>query len=160
MSETIIISLGIILMLAGIVGCVLPILPGLLLSFGGLSLYYFAAEQDYWSVLFWGFAILVLASLLLNYLIPIQLTKRYGGSRWSNYMGMLGMVLGFFLPVPFGFLLGMILGVFITEYAISNDLPKALNASKGALMGFLLSTFFNLSLACAMLVSVLWDVIF
>jgi uncharacterized protein len=160
MSESLVVILSLLLIVVGIVGCILPILPGILLSFGGLALYYFFGETPYWSWLFYSFTLLSLASLALNYLIPIRYTKKYGGSRWSNYMGMVGMLLGFFIPIPFGFLVGMILAVLLTEYFITNDWPKAIQASKGALIGFLLSTFFNLSLALAMLISVVWRLVF
>lgn len=65
----------------------------------------------------------------------------------------------FFIPVPFGFLIGMFLGVFVGELLHdASDKKKAWNSTKGALIGFLYGTGFNFIVGVAMLVTVLLDI--
>ena len=78
--DALLVILGIVCIIAGIVGSVLPALPGLPLSYGGILLLHFT-EKIQFSVeflIFW--AIIVIAVSLLDYYIPIWGTKIFGGS--------------------------------------------------------------------------------
>jgi hypothetical protein len=109
----------------------------------------------------WIFGFLTLISVVLNYLIPAKVTKKYGGTNWGSIGSVIGTFAGmFFIPVPFGFLIGMFLGVFLGELLHDmNDKKKAFNAMKGAFLGFLYGTGFNLVVAVAMFLVVLLDII-
>ncbi len=161
MEQNFIAILSLIIIGVGVLGTFLPVLPGVALSFGGLLLYKFLANPLFSWVYIAIFGVLVLASTLLNYLIPMKITRKYGGSRYGSIGGLLGTFAGiFFIPIPFGFLIGMILGVFAGELLHDKtDKQKALNATKGALMGFLYGTGFNLLVGIAMFSIVLIDLI-
>ena len=74
------------------------------------------------------FGILTLISLVLNYIIPIKTSEKYGGSNYGKYGGFIGTIVGLFFP-PLGFLIGMLLGVFLGELLHDrNDKQKALEA--------------------------------
>ncbi len=104
MNETVIYILSIILLVVGILGTFLPVLPGLLLSFCGLLIYKFGAEADLSMAYIWIFGFLTAISILLNYIIPAKTTKKYGGTRWGSIGSIVGTFFGmFFIPVPFGF---------------------------------------------------------
>ncbi|WOC53001.1 hypothetical protein BPO_2354 [Bergeyella porcorum] len=162
MNETVIYILSIILLVVGILGTFLPVLPGLLLSFCGLLIYKFGADTDLPMVYIWIFGILTAISSVLNYIIPAKTTKKYGGTRWGSIGSVVGTFLGmFFIPIPFGFLIGMFLGVFIGELLHDNrDMNKALNATKGSLLGFLYGTGFSFVVGLAMLTVVVWNMLF
>ncbi|MRM83336.1 DUF456 domain-containing protein [Riemerella anatipestifer] len=150
--------ISIIVVIIGILGTILPVLPGILLSFAGVLLYKFSTDSNLSMVYIWIFGFFSLASLVLNYLIPAKLNKRYGGTKWGSIGSIIGTLVGFFLPIPFGFLIGMFLGVFIGEMLHdSKNYLKAYNSTKGAFIGFLASSLFNFSLGLAMLFVVLWD---
>lgn len=79
---TILASLIIIL---GIIGCILPALPGPILVYGGLLILQATGHQPFESsfLIVWG-AINVVV-LVLDYVIPVLGTKALGGSKWGNW---------------------------------------------------------------------------
>jgi uncharacterized protein YqgC (DUF456 family) len=160
METSLIQLLCIILLIVGILGTVLPVLPGLLLSLCGLLVYKFGTDAPLSMVHIWIFVFLTAISVVLNYVIPAKTTRKYGGTRWGSIGSIIGTIAGMFLiPVPFGFLIGMFLGVFVGELLHdANDKKKAWNSTKGALIGFLYGTGFNLIVGLAMFLVVLIDI--
>lgn len=160
METSLIQLLCIILLIVGILGTVLPVLPGLLLSLCGLLIYKFGTDAPLSMVYIWIFVFLTAISVVLNYVIPAKTTRKYGGTRWGSIGSIIGTIAGMFLiPVPFGFLIGMFLGVFVGELLHdANDKKKAWNSTKGALIGFLYGTGFNLIVGLAMFLVVLIDI--
>lgn len=160
METSLIQLLCIVLLIVGILGTVLPVLPGLLLSLCGLLIYKFGTDAPLSMVYIWIFVFLTAISVVLNYVIPAKTTRKYGGTRWGSIGSIIGTIAGMFLiPVPFGFLIGMFLGVFIGELLHdANDKKKAWNSTKGALIGFLYGTGFNLIVGLAMFLVVLIDI--
>ena len=160
METSLIQLLCIILLIVGILGTVLPVLPGLLLSLCGLLIYKFGTDAPLSMVYIWIFVFLTAISVVLNYVIPAKTTRKYGGTRWGSIGSIIGTIAGIFLiPVPFGFLIGMFLGVFVGELLHdANDKKKAWNSTKGALIGFLYGTGFNLIVGLAMFLVVLIDI--
>lgn len=154
--DIILMIISFVLLFLGIVGAVLPVLPGLVFSYGGLLIYKFGTDNNLWIGYIWIFGVLLIISTVLNYVLPAGLNRKYGGSRWGSIGSFLGMLVGiFFIPIPFGFLIGMLAGVFIAEWLRSTKEPKkAARAMKGAMIGFIISTGANLTLAIAMLLVV------
>jgi uncharacterized protein YqgC (DUF456 family) len=104
--------------------------------------------------------VLTALSAVLNYVIPARTNRKYGGTRWGSVGSVVGTLVGmFFIPIPFGFLIGMFLGVFIGELLHdSTDKKKAFNSTKGALIGFIYGTGFNFIVGVAMLLVVIIDI--
>ena len=161
MDQNILALISLLLIGIGILGTFLPVLPGLIFSFAGVLLYKFGANPEFsiWYVIIFG--ILTIVSVILNYVIPLKTTEKYGGSNYGKIGGFLGTIIGFFfIPIPFGFLIGMFLGVFLGEILHDrNDKQKAFNATKGALIGFIYGTGFNLLVGLAMFLVVLINMI-
>ncbi|QCX54039.1 DUF456 domain-containing protein [Elizabethkingia sp. JS20170427COW] len=154
-------AIAIILLLAGLAGTILPVLPGLIFSYIGLVLYTFWGGGTLPTYYLWIFGALLLLSSIFNYLLPARLNKKYGGSRWGSIGSVIGTILGLiFIPLPLGFLIGMILGVFIAELLHdSQDTHKALQSVKGAFIGFIMSTGLGFAIGFSALVLVVWDFI-
>lgn len=152
---------SIVLLVLGILGTFLPILPGLLLSLCGLLIYKFGTDADLSMAYIWIFSALTAVSIVLNYVIPAKTTRKYGGTRWGSVGSVVGTLAGmFFIPLPFGFLIGMFLGVFIGELLHdASDKKKAWNSTKGAFIGFIYGTGFNFIVALAMFLVVLFDIL-
>ena len=150
----------IILLILGIIGTILPVLPGLLLSLCGLLIYKFGTDTPLSMIYIWIFVFLTLISVVLNYVIPARTTRKYGGTRWGSIGSFVGTLVGmFFIPIPFGFLIGMFAGVFVGELLHdAKDKKKAWNSTKGALIGFVYGTGFNLIVGLAMFLVVLLDI--
>lgn len=161
MDYTLIYLASIVLLVLGILGTFLPILPGLLLSLCGLLIYKFGTNADLSMAYIWIFSALTAVSIVLNYVIPAKTTRKYGGTRWGSVGSVVGTLAGmFFIPLPFGFLIGMFLGVFIGELLHdASDKKKAWNSTKGAFIGFIYGTGFNFIVALAMFLVVLFDIL-
>ena len=136
---------AIILGVLGIVGSIVPALPGPPLSWFGLLLmflrsHFYAAGDPFSStaLLIWlGITILV---TVLDYIVPSWMTKISGGSKYAGWGATTGLVLGMFIP-PVGIILGTLLGAFLAElvFADKNGWESAKSAL-GAFMGFLCGT--------------------
>jgi uncharacterized protein YqgC (DUF456 family) len=160
MGDSLILLISIVLLILGIIGTFLPVLPGLLLSICGLLIYKFGGNSDLSMWWIWIFSILTILSTVLNYIIPAKTNKKYGGTRYGSIGSFVGTILGIiFIPIPFGFLIDMFAGVFFGELLHDfNDKKKAFNSMKGAFIGFLYGTFFNFLVALAMFLVVLFDI--
>ncbi|MCD0455460.1 DUF456 domain-containing protein [Chryseobacterium sp. LC2016-27] len=159
MDHSLISFLSIVLLILGILGTFLPVLPGLVLSLAGLLIYKYGTDSDLSMLYIWAFVILTLASAILNYIIPAKTNRKYGGTRWGSIGSVVGTIVGIFLPIPLGFLVGMFAGVFIGELLHdSKDMNKALRSTKGAFIGFIYGTGFSLVVGIAMLLVVILDI--
>ena len=138
--DILLLLLGLICMALGIIGAFLPILPGPLTGWLGLLLLSFttAVPKD-WTFL--GITLTVAIFVwIIDYFIPAMGTKRFGGSKYGVYGTMIGLVIGLFTPIPFGMLIGAFVGAFIGETVFDKkETDKALKASFGSLLGFLVS---------------------
>src|SRR5690606_31100447 len=105
--------LCIILLVLGILGTFLPVLPGLVLSFCGLLIYKYGTDSDLSMLYIWAFGILTAISAVLSYVIPAKTNRKYGGTRWGSIGSVIGTIAGMLTPIPLGFLIGMFAGVFI-----------------------------------------------
>lgn len=154
--------IALVLLLGGFLGTFLPILPGLLLSICGLLIFKFGTENTMPMMYVWIFVLLTIASTVLNYVIPAKTNKKYGGTRYGSIGSFVGTLLGLFLiPIPLGFLIGMLLGVFIGELLHDfSDTKKAFNSMKGALIGFVYGTGFNMMVGLAMFLVVGYYIFF
>lgn len=160
MDHSLISFLSIILLILGILGTFLPVLPGLVLSLAGLLIYKYGTDSDLSVLYIWAFVILTLASVVLSYVIPAKTNRKYGGTRWGSIGSVIGTIVGIFIPIPLGFLVGMFAGVFIGELLHdSKDMNKALQSTKGAFIGFIYGTGFSLVVGIAMLLVVILDIV-
>ena len=132
--------LGFVLVLLGIVGSFLPVLPGPLTGwFGLLVLHLTSVIPMNWTYL--GITLAVAVFIwILDYIIPGMGTKKFGGSRYGVYGTTIGLILGLLSPIPFGILIGAFLGAFVGELIYdSKDTRRALKASLGSFIGLLAS---------------------
>jgi uncharacterized protein YqgC (DUF456 family) len=134
--------LGFILVLLGIIGSFLPVLPGPLTSWFGLLTLHFSKQISMnWTFLGITLAVAILI-WVLDYIIPAVGTKRFGGSKYGAYGTTIGLIIGIFIPIPFGILIGGFLGALIGELIYdSKNTNRATKAAFGAFLGFLASSF-------------------
>ena len=141
--DIVLLVLGFVLMLTGILGSFLPVLPGTPVSWLGLLLLHLttAVPDDWW---FLGITLVVaLVVFAMDYLIPALGTKKFGGTR----AGMIGTTLGLVVAIVFPILgiLGIIIwpfvGAFLGELLNKADQKSALKAAFGSFIGFLTGTF-------------------
>jgi len=133
--------LGFLLTLLGIAGSFLPVLPGPITGWVGLLLLHLtkAVPMDY---TFLGITLAVAVIIwILDYIIPSMGTKKYGGTKYGAVGTTFGMIVGFLIPIPLGFIIGAFVGAFIGELIHDkNDYHKAGKGAIGSFWGFLAST--------------------
>lgn len=140
--DSLLLIIGFMLMIMGFFGSFMPVLPGLSLSWFGLVLLYFtnAVPANYW-ILGITFMFTVMISIL-DYLIPAKGTQKFGGSSYGIWGTNIGLIVGIFAPIPFGFIIGPFVGAFIGELIYDyKDHSRALKAATGSFIGFLASSF-------------------
>jgi len=132
---------GILLILLGIIGSFLPILPGPPISWVGLLMLHLttAIPQDWW---FLGItAAVALAIFALDYVIPVVGTKKFGGTKAGMIGTTIGLIVGLLAPIPGGIIIGPFAGAFLGELSNKADNKTALKAAFGSFLGFLTGTF-------------------
>lgn len=133
-----IIVISIILLFLGVIGSVLPIVPGPPLSFLALLfLHFFTPFQLNEDVLIY-FGVAAAVITFLDYWLQIYSVKVFGGGRASTLGVIAGIIFGIFLFPPFGVIIGPFIGAYIGAAIESDfDLIKSFKIAFGSLIGFL-----------------------
>lgn len=153
-------------MLVGIVGSILPVIPGTPLSWIGLILLHLAPsiEFDWWLIVITG--VIAIAIYILDYVIPSIGTKKFGGSKAGVWGTLIGLFVGILAPIPAGIILGPFVGALIGEMVFNGTEGKqAVKAAFGSFFGFMTSTFLKffativyLGIFLYLVIWVYWDV--
>ncbi len=145
MLEILAILIGSLLMLLGLIGSVLPILPGPPLSFIGLFLLAlvknFSPPLTPARVLLLG--IVTILMVAMDYVLPLLGAKRYGSSKWGVWGSVLGMLIGMFLS-PLAVLLGSFFGAVVAEWLAGKTKGESFRAGWGVMVGTLFATIVRL----------------
>ncbi len=136
MLDILLVTLGIILLLTGLVGCVLPVLPGPPISFAALLLLHFTRWAQFPGAFLWTCAGIAVGVSILDNWIPIWGTKKLGGSARGVWGAALGLLVGLFFG-PLGVIAGPFIGALIGELSLHSDSNKALKAAFGSFIGML-----------------------
>ena len=145
--EIFLVVLGIILMILGILGSFLPVLPGPLTSWLGLLVLHFTEGVELSNTFLIVTLLVAILIYILDYIIPAVGTKRFGGSKSGMIGTTLGLIVGLLSPIPFGIIIGPFVGALIGEMIHRNDMQKALKAAFGSFLGFIASTFLKFIVA-------------
>ncbi|NJW52354.1 DUF456 domain-containing protein [Salinimicrobium oceani] len=139
--DIVIIVLAGILMLVGILGSFLPMLPGIPISWAGLLLLHLTAAVPM-NYTYLGVTLLITIIIFaLQYAIPALGTKYLGGSKLGMFGATIGLFAGIFIPIPFAILIAPFVGACIGEVINKADSRTAIRAASGSFIGLLASTF-------------------
>lgn len=142
--DILLIVLGALFIISGVLGCVLPIIPGPPLSYIGLLLLHFTERYQFSSKFLIMWAVITVVVYALDYLIPAWGTKRFGGSKRGVWGSIIGLVIGMFFFPPFGIIIGPFVGAVVGELTVGKDSGAALKSGFGSFMGFLAGTLLKL----------------
>ena len=173
-------ALTLVLMFVGLLGSVLPGLPGVTLIF--LSALVYATLTDFRSV---GAAVLVVLfifaaiAFVADFVATSYGACRFGASNWGTVGGAIGGIAGaliglLFLGIGslFGLILGTIAGVFLGEYlkrtrqghqgpgSTGSDWRRASHAAGGVLVGYLASAVIQGLLGLASVIVFVWALLY
>lgn len=145
--ELFLVLVALLLMILGVLGSFLPVLPGPLTSWAGLLVLHFTKGVELSQTFLIVTLLVAIVIYVLDYIIPAIGTKKFGGSKAGMIGTTLGLIIGLFSPIPFGIIIGPFVGALIGELIHRNDFNKALNAAFGSLLGFIASTFLKFIVA-------------
>lgn len=153
MSNTVLVLIFSILLLPGLAGIFIPLLPGIPLMFV-IALIYgvidrFQHLQGNEVMILGGIVVL---SLIVDYCSGVIGAKYGGASKKAILFGFIGLIVGIILLPPFGGILGLFLGVLIAEMIQHRDQRRAVKAATGSLLGSLLGIVANLVLGLLFLI--------
>ena len=154
--DTTLIIFSILLGIAGLVGCILPVLPGPPLSWAGLLLISltdkYGATISTKALIAW--AIVAGVVTLLDYVVPILFTKHFGGSKSATRGAAIGLIVGLFGGVA-GIILGPFIGALIGELINKpQDRTHALKVAFSSFVSFLITTELKIIASLA----ILWQI--
>ena len=141
-----------LLMMVGLIGSVVPFLPGAALILAGAVVHQLMLGEGS-SVGWWvigGLAVMAASSYVVDILASALGARRYGASKWGAWGGFIGAIVGLFFGIP-GLLLGPVIGVLAGELILARkELGPAAAASWGTVVGTLLGVLGKFIIAVAM----------
>ncbi len=150
MGDVLLASGGAVLMIVGLVGCVLPVIPGPPLSFAGLLLLHFSKYAQFSFEFLLLFGSIAAVVTVLDYVVPIWGTKKFGGSKAGMWGAAIGLVIGIFILPPIGFLVGPFAGAVIGEAINGKKSTQAFRAGFGSVMGLMMGVGLKLAASLVM----------
>ena len=143
----------------GVVGSVVPVLPGPALSFVGMVLAYFRGGDYISTRLLWIWGIITLIITVLDYILPGYFSKMFGGTKAGITGATIGVFAGLFMG-PIGIILGPFVGAVIGELLHEKqNLGRAITVGFGSLLSFLVGSGLKLITTGMMLYYVIKDII-
>ena len=128
-----------LLLVASIVGCVLPVLPGPPLAYTGILLLHLTDKVHFTThqLIIWLVVVVVLQ--VVDYITPLLGSKYSGGTSFGNRGCIAGTILGMFF-MPWGLIIGPFVGTIAGEMMGGQNLTQAIRAGIGTLLGYLFGT--------------------
>ena len=112
------IILGSICLLVGLIGCIVPMLPGPPIAYVALVLLQLTDKVTFTPLQLFFWLLLVVVIQILDYFVPMFGVKRFGGTGWGNWGCIIGTFAGLFLFPPWGVIIGPFAGAFIGELSL------------------------------------------
>ncbi|HEY5751944.1 MAG TPA: DUF456 family protein [Chthoniobacterales bacterium] len=128
-------TVTVLLMAAGVIGTVLPLVPGHVLVLAGALVHKFAfgeAGVSWWAIAI--MAVLLLAGAAVDFLSGAAGAKYFGATRWGAIGGLVGAIAGVFFGLP-GIIIGPLVGVLAGELLSGKGLLPAGKSTWGSLLG-------------------------
>jgi len=135
--DVVLITIGIILLLIGFAGSIIPGIPGPPIAYLGMLIQVFKTENPFSAkfLIIWG--LIMIAVSVLDYIVPVIGTKKFGGSKRGIWGSIIGLFAGIFFFPPIGLIIGPFLGAFIGELTGGKETQSALKAGFGSFIGFI-----------------------
>jgi len=136
MVDYLLLAFAIALMIIGIIGCLVPVLPGPPLSFIGLLILHFTEFAEFRINLLIILGVIAVVVAIFDYVVPIWGTKKFGGTKYGIRGATVGLLIGLFFGPP-GIIIGPFIGAVVGELIYKDDFRYAMRAGFGSLIGFM-----------------------
>ena len=138
--DTFLAILAVICGIGGILGAVLPVIPGPALSYFGMLCAYWTDSTAITGRMLIIWAVITILVTLLDYVLPGYFSKVFGGTRAGITGATVGVFVGLFFG-PVGIILGPFFGAVIGELLHERqELGKALKVGIGSLISFIVGS--------------------
>ena len=138
---------GILFVIAGLIGCIVPVLIGPLLSFAGLMLLHLSTYGEFSAALLITLGVLALVSSVVDNILPVIGVQKTGGSKRAVTGSIIGLVMGLFIFPPFGLIIFPFFGALIAELTAGRKFFDALKTSFGSFIGLMLGIAMKLAVS-------------
>lgn len=155
--DILLIAIGFLLLVLGVIGAIVPGIMGPPFSFIALIMIHLTKRFHYTEEFLVIMGVIAAVVTVLDYIVPIWGTKKFGGTKRGVWGSTIGLVVGIFvLPAlgivlgPFGILgilLGPFVGAYVGEATGGQESGKALKAAFGSFVGFVTGTLMKLAYA-------------
>ena len=151
--DVVLLIVAFLCILTGIIGCIVPGLPGTPIAYAGLWIAQATEKVDFtWqTLLLWGIVTIVVS--VLDYVVPAWGTKQFGGTKWGVWGSTIGVFVGLFFGAV-GVIIGPLAGAVIGELIGGKEMTQALKAGWGSFIGLLFGTIIKL-ICCGLMASAL-----
>jgi len=149
-----------IIMALGLLGTVLPMLPGIVLIYGGFLFYGIVTDWSAYgwkAMAFWG--LVTMATFVVDHLASALGARKFGASQYGFWGSLVGGFAGLIVAHIPGLIVGAFGGAFLAELLAGRAAREALRSGQGALIGLLTGTLFKVALGIVMIGSFVWWVL-
>jgi len=131
-----------ILVALGLLGSVIPGMPGTPLYLLAMLMARFMADVQMSNLELLVIFILVAATFAVDIFLPMWTTKKFGGTKAGVYGSIVGLLAGLFLPIPIpgASIICMFFGAIIGEVIAGQNNEVAVKSGMGNLIGFIIAT--------------------
>ncbi len=126
-------------LVVGLLGAVIPILPGLPMSYIGLLLLHFTSKIQFSPIFLVVWFVIVVLLQVLDNVLPAWGARRFGGSRWGIWGSFVGLFVGMFFG-QIGIVAGPFVGAVVGELLGGMQTENAIKAGFGTFIGLFVST--------------------
>jgi uncharacterized protein YqgC (DUF456 family) len=150
MIETILIILGLLIAVVGLMGCIIPALPGPPLNFLSLLILELAIDKAFPAEFYFLWGGITIAVTALDYVLPIMGAKVYKASSLGIWGSIIGMLIGILFFPPFGMILGLFIGAVLGELLAGKEDWEALKIGSVTFFASMLMIFIKLAVSGVM----------
>lgn len=143
-----------LLILVGLAGVVVPVIPGLLLVWAGVFVWFLDDRDTVRLAVLVAVTLVLAIGTVVKYLVPGRRMREAGVPWTSLFLGAALGVIGFFVVPVVGLFLGFVLGVFVGEAMRTPDRAAAWRSTKSALVAVGLSIL--IELAAGLVATAIW----
>mgnify|MGYP002400204313 CR=1 FL=1 len=147
-------------MIVGLAGVILPVLPGIPLIFASALLYaILTGFKDITLNVILIFAGMTVCGLIMDYLANYFSVRKMGGGKAGAIGAVIGLMIGLWFGLVWIIVLPFVLAV-LFELAAGKEGRQALNAGLGAFVGLLFGGLLRFTIGCVMMGIFVWKVLF
>ncbi len=150
--EVILLIVAGLLIIGGMVGSILPVLPGPPIAYSGILIAHFFTYVHFSTTALVLYGLFTAIIVVADYIIPAYWVKKTGGSKYGSNGSIIGMLIGIIFFPPIGMLIGTFLGAVIGEMIAGKDSNVAFKSGVATFLGFLAGTVLKMVFCIMLLV--------